>query len=127
MPVAEITADGVLALVDDDAALLHALTFAFETQGYSVSAYANAEAALAAPQLDEWRCVVLDHRLPGMSGLEMLEHMRRRSLRTPAVLITFNPSGATRRRAAVIGVEIVEKPILDDVLLERVRALWHTN
>jgi len=34
---------------------------------------------------------------------------------------------ATRTRAACVGVEIVEKPILDDVLLERVRALWQTG
>lgn len=126
MPVTTFMSAGVLALVDDDAALLHAMTFAFETQGYMVSAYGNAEMALAAPLRSEWRCMVLDHRLPGMSGLDMLEQLRAQRMHVPTVLITSNPSVATRSRAAVIGVEIIEKPILDDVLLERVSALWQT-
>lgn len=117
----------MLALVDDDAALLHALTFAFETRGYRVLAYATAEDALAGRCQCDWRCLVLDHRLPGMSGLDLLEQLRCRQLTTPAVLITSNPSTATRTRAANVGVEIIEKPILDDVLLERVRTLWQTD
>lgn len=117
----------MLALVDDDAALLHALTFAFETRGYPVLAYATAEEALAAHREGEWRCLILDQRLPGMSGLDLLERLRHERLRTPALLITSNPSAATRRRAEKAGAEIIEKPILDDVLLERVRALWQTG
>jgi FixJ family two-component response regulator len=127
MPATSLVGAGVLVLVDDDAALLHALTFAFETQGYAVSAYANAESALAAPRQSEWRCVVLDHRLPGMSGLDMLDRLRAQRIFVPTVLITSNPNVTTRSRAAGMGVEIIEKPILDDVLLERVHALWHTG
>lgn len=124
---AEQHSAAVLALVDDDAALLHALTFAFETRGYEVLPYATAEEALAAEQLPSWRCLILDHRLPGMSGLDLLERLRVRRIETPALLITSNPTAATRTRAARIGVEIVEKPILDDVLLERVGMLWQTG
>lgn len=118
---------GVLALVDDDAPLLHALTFAFETRGYAVNAFANAELALASPRHGEWRCLILDQRLPGMSGLDLLVRLRAALVTTPAVLITSNPSERTRTQAAEAGVEIVEKPILDDVLVERVAALWQTE
>jgi FixJ family two-component response regulator len=113
-----------LALVDDDAALRHALAFSFETQGFAVAAFADAETALADPGLGEWRCVILDQRLPGMSGLDLLERLRAMALATPALLITSNPTRQTRSRAAKVGVEIVEKPLLDDVLVERVLALW---
>ena len=127
MPARSVNGADVLALVDDDAALLHALTFAFETRGYSVSAYANAEAALASAGQSAWRCMVLDHRLPGMSGLDLLERLRAQKMFVPSVIITSNPSFATRARAVGMGVEIIEKPILDDVLLEHVGALWHTG
>ena len=62
-------------LVDDDADLRAALTFVFETEGYDVHAFASAEAAL---QSDESHvaCLVLDQRLPGLSGLDLLERLR---------------------------------------------------
>jgi two-component system, LuxR family, response regulator FixJ len=114
----------VLALVDDDTALLHAMAFSFETQGFRVAAFADAESALSARGMALWRCLVLDYRLPGMSGLDFLERLNERRLRPPALLITSTPSRVTRARAAGVGVEIVEKPLLDDVLVERVRQLW---
>lgn len=114
----------VLALVDDDAALRQALSFAFETHGFAVSAFADAEAALAADNSAAWRCMVLDYQLPGLSGLELLDRLRAAGVRAPAVLITTQPSFSTRARALLAGVEIVEKPLLDDALMSKVSRHW---
>jgi FixJ family two-component response regulator len=110
----------VLVLVDDDAAVLGSLTFAFETEGFAVRPFRNAEALLASAPAD-CACYVLDQRLPGMSGLDLLERLRARGDGAPAVLITTHPSRETRGRALAAGVEIVEKPLLGETLARHVR------
>lgn len=111
-----------LVLVDDDPALLHALGFAFETEGYEVRAFADAEALLASPEAHRGPvCFVFDQRLPGMSGLALLAELRAKNVTAPAILITSNPPPAVRREARAAGVDIVEKPLLDGVLAARIR------
>ncbi len=104
-----------VVIVDDDAALLAALRFAFETEGLLVAAYPSGEAMLEQGD-GAAACYVLDYKLPGMSGLDLLERLRARGHAAPAVLITTNPSAATRARANRAGVTIVEKPLLGDTL-----------
>lgn len=111
-------ADTVL-LVDDDADLRAALTFAFETQGYAVHAFANAEAALESDEADA-TCMVLDQRLPGLSGLDLLERLRAMGQRAPAILITTRPTPEERRRANAASAQILEKPLLGDELAKLV-------
>lgn len=121
---ADVGGDPILAVVDDDAAVRGALTFSFETKGYEVEAFADAESALRAAEGRPWRCLILDQRLPGMSGLDLLDALRSRHVNAPAVLITTHPSAATRARAAAAGVAIVEKPLLDEALSQAVKRLW---
>lgn len=111
-----------VVIVDDDAALLEALTFALEAEGLSVAAYADAPSALAAP-LAKHGCLVLDQKLPGITGLELLERFRARGETAPALLITTHPSADTRARAHAAGVEIMEKPLLGDALARKVLEL----
>jgi FixJ family two-component response regulator len=64
---------------------------------------------------------VLDQKLPGMSGLALLAALRAQNVVAPAILITSNPPVAVRREAQAAGIEIVEKPLLDGVLANKVR------
>lgn len=111
----------ILALVDDDAAVRHALSFAFETAGISVATFSDGESALAASDQQTWRCLVLDERLPGVSGLSLLHQLRSAGVTAPSFLITSHPSQDTRERAVAAGIEIIEKPLLDNQLLTKVR------
>lgn len=104
-----------VVIVDDDAALLAAMRFAFEAEGLFVATYPSGEAMLAQDG-GPAACYVLDLRLPGMSGLDLLDRLRARGHLAPAALITSNPAKATRVRAAAAGVTIVEKPLLGDML-----------
>lgn len=122
-PMKPPTSHPVLAIVDDDPAVRHALSFAFDTAGVSVASFSTAEAALRATGAEFWRCLVLDQNLPGASGLELLDRLRARGIAARAILITTNPSRDTREKAHAAGVEIVEKPLLGDRLVERVNAL----
>ncbi len=126
MPKSNIEYDGsqFVILVEDDPALRNALTFAFETEGYGVRAYADAEALLAAPFEVGRLCLVIDEKLPGLCGLDLLSRLRDAGVTTPAILITTRPAAITRRRAAAAGVEIVEKPLLGGALARMVCAAF---
>ena len=108
-------------LVDDDPAVTHAIQFSFDLEGLDVRSFRDGESLLAADDLPEAGCLILDHNLPGMDGLALLERLRAAGVRLPAILITTNPRAALRNRAAAAGVPIIEKPLLTDALLTTVR------
>lgn len=109
-------------LVDDDPAVRSALIFAFSFDDFEVEAFDSAEALLAAGVTDA-DCLVIDYRLPGLDGFHLIEQLRQRGLSTPAVLITTQPKPATKARAALLGVALIEKPLLTDELVEAIRGL----
>lgn len=118
----------VVVLVDDDPAVAHAVQFSFDLEGLDVRNFRDAETLLASGSLPENGCLVLDYHLPGADGLELLERLRVKGVRMPAVLITTNPRANLRARAAAAGVPIIEKPLLTDALLTAVRsALTHAG
>jgi two-component system, LuxR family, response regulator FixJ len=110
-----------ILLVEDDPAVVNALTFSLELEGFDVCAYADGEALLASTPLPSRGCLVLDYNLPGMDGLDLLERLRAAHVNLPAILITTNPRRALRAQAAIAGVEIIEKPLLTDALRDSVR------
>lgn len=111
-----------VVLVEDDASLLRALTFALEAEGLTVRSYrAAGEALLAAPAPAD--CLVIDFRLPDLDGLSLIAALRERGVRSPAILTTTNPDERTRRAAALAGVSIVEKPLLTGELRSRIGEL----
>lgn len=111
-----------VVLVDDDPALLQALAFAFEAEGYAVASYPSGEALLAQmPSMTG--CFIIDQNLPGLAGIDLIERLRAEGELAPALLITSHPRRALRARAAGAGVEIVEKPLLGDALTQRVERL----
>ena len=112
-----------ILLVDDDDLLRRSLAFNLEKAGYRVSTAANAEDALALAQRDAPDLVVLDIGLPGMDGLEALQHLRT-AAGVPVIFLT------ARRREfdQVLGLELgaddyVTKPFDFDVLAARVKAV----
>ena len=111
-----------LVVVDDDPHVLGALRFAFETEGYEVRTCGSGEELLACPPSEPHTCLIVDERLPGISGLEAISQLRSLGIRAPAILITTHPSLPVRLRAATAKVEIVEKPLLDATLGQKVRA-----
>lgn len=103
----------LVLLVEGDASLRSALTFSLRIEGYRVEVCESGEALLLRRPPVRPACLVVDERLSGISGLDALAILRGRRIKLPAVLITTQPSAAARRRAAVIDVRIVEKPLLD--------------
>jgi two-component system, LuxR family, response regulator FixJ len=110
----------IVVVVDDDPAVCSSLKFSLELEGFSVRAYGSAGEFLKAGMNDA-DCLVVDQRMPAMSGMELIAKLRAQNISTPAVLIVSQPNAAVSARAAKIGVPIVEKPFLGNALLEKIR------
>lgn len=109
-------------MVDDDPAVRASLKFALELEGYSVRTHASGAELLKDGNLAAAACVILDYRMPDMDGLAVLSELAGRSVKVPVILITAPVSEALRRRAAQQGVfSLLEKPLLDNVLVRNVR------
>jgi two-component system, LuxR family, response regulator FixJ len=112
----------VVVIVDDDPAIRNSLAFSLRTEGIAVLAYASGAELLNELPASGTGCLVIDYKLPGMNGLDLLAELRRRQIATPAILITTHPSAAVRERAATSGTALIEKPLLGDALFAEIRA-----
>jgi FixJ family two-component response regulator len=112
----------IIFVVDDDPAVCSSLKFALELEGYHVRSCANAASLLDDPDARRSQCLVIDLKLPGMDGLELLKELRQRGVTAPAILITSAPSRRTQERAARKGIQIIEKPLLGNALSDTIRS-----
>jgi two-component system response regulator FixJ len=111
----------LIAVVDDDPAVCGSLKFSLELEGFMVRVYASGTELLNASDFAEYSCLIVDQRMPEMSGMELITRLRERHVLTPAVLIVSHPNAALSARAAKAQVPIVEKPFLGNALLDCIR------
>jgi RNA polymerase sigma factor (sigma-70 family) len=110
-------------IVDDDAGVRDSLAMLLELKGFQTRKFAAAEDFLEEYRPEMPGCVVLDLRMPGMSGLELQAELARRGLRVPVIVVTAHGDVATTRTALKEGaVDFIEKPIDDEALLVAVEA-----
>jgi len=113
--------DLLVSIVDDDD-FREALRALFRSAGLRVATFACAEESLSSSQVHATACVVLDLRMPGMSGVELQEHLVEEGHCIPTVLITGHGTEDARARAFAAGaVAFLLKPF-DGGLLVAVKA-----
>src|SRR5262249_39024413 len=114
-----------ILVVEDDAALRVAMRLVLQDAGYGVETSATGRAALAAISTKQWDVVLLDLRLPGISGLDVLRAAKRLSPLTPVIMITGYGSKTSVVDAMNEGAfAYLEKPVDGEDLLRTVsRAL----
>ena len=105
-------------IVDDDDAIRDSLAFLLEASGISVEAYATAADFLERYRINERACLVLDIRMPGMSGMELQDVLIERGIRLPLIFITGHGDVPMAVEALKKGaVDFIEKPFNDNALL----------
>lgn len=112
-------------IVDDDASVRRVLSQLFELEQLPARVFSSAEDFLAQVGPEQAGCLLLDVRMPGVSGLELQEGLRTRGIELPIIFMTAYADVATSVRAMKAGAfDFVEKPFNDQLLLEAVhRAL----
>jgi two-component system, LuxR family, response regulator FixJ len=108
----------IVCIVDDDEAIRDSLRLLIESYGMAVREYASATAYLNDMPPSGSACLLLDLHMPGMSGLELLELLRRRRIDTPVILITGRNEPILSDRIERAGVlALLHKPVGDDDLM----------
>lgn len=120
---AAIRKSNVVAVVDGDPAVRNSLKFSLETEGWKVCVYARAQELLDTVDAHLLHCIVIEYRLQDMMGLDLVDQLRSRNFGIPAILLASHPNRQIRQQAAQRGVTIVEKPLVGNLLTERLREL----
>jgi FixJ family two-component response regulator len=113
----------LLSVVDDDEMLRESLPDLLREFGFAARAFSSGLEFLASDYVDETRCLILDVAMPGMSGLDLQEELRRRGQAIPIIFITGQKDEDIRKQAFRQGaVKFLYKPFSDSALLDAVNA-----
>jgi len=112
----------VVSIVDDDESLRRSVRNLLTSVGFHVETFESAEAFLRSAQRGQTGCVVLDLRMPGMSGWDLLGHLAATGSRIPVIILTAHGDDEARRRTLEAGaVAYLGKPFHGEALLDAVR------
>jgi len=113
--------DALLFVVDDDAAMRRSLAYLFESAGWRVASFESAHDFLDRYDGHVPGCLVLDVRMPLMSGLELQQTLKDHGVRLPVIFLTGHGDLAMAVQAMKTGAcDFLEKPCKDQVLLDAV-------
>src|SRR6478735_5905801 len=116
--MASATPAPLVYVVDDDSDVLGSLQFLLETEGFDVRTFRNAAALLNGSVVGEADCLVIDYKMPAMSGIELANRLR--NLNTPIILITGYPDEKIEEKAAAAGIRhVLLKPYIEENLVGR--------
>jgi FixJ family two-component response regulator len=114
--------EAIVFIVDDDASVRDSLRWLIESVQLNVECYATAQEFLDGYQGQQTGCVVLDVRMPGISGLDLQEELRQQGFILPVIIITGHADVPMAVRAFKSGVfDFIEKPFNDQRLIDRIQ------
>lgn len=115
-------------VVDDDPAMRDSLRWLLESVDFNVQVFESATEFLAEYKGERPSCLVLDVRMPGMSGLDLQDELVRRDVTIPMIMISAHGDVPVAVRALRAGaIDFIEKPFSDQLLLDRVRQALHND
>ncbi len=117
-----MSSEPTVFVVDDDQAIRSSLKWLIESVDLNVAVYETADEFMRDYYPGRAGCLLLDVRMPGMSGLELQEHLVQRQINIPVIIITGHGDVPMAVRAMKAGaVDFIEKPFNDELLLESIR------
>src|ERR1700690_571883 len=111
----------LVSVVDDDESIRESLPDLLREFGFAARAFSSAQEFLSTDDLDRTSCLILDVAMPGMSGLDLQQELKRRGEEIPIVFITGQKEEDIRKQALRQGaVRLLQKPFSDTALLDAV-------
>lgn len=118
----------LVSIVDDDESVRESLPDLVRELGFAAQSFSSAGEFLASDCLSETECLILDIMMPGMSGPELQEELKRRRRPIPVVFITAQTSETLRAQMLAQGaVECLIKPFSDTALLDALNSAFRAN
>ncbi len=116
-----MSAAPVISIVDDDDSLRNSLNNLLRSVGFRTRTFASGEEFLSSNQLHDTDCLILDVRMPGMSGLDLQRHIMAANSRVPIVFITSHGDDDAQARAMQAGAAaFLYKPCREETLFEAI-------
>jgi FixJ family two-component response regulator len=108
----------IIAIVDDDPSVREGALDLLHSMGFVAETFASADAFLNSGLVDGFACLLTDMRMPGMSGLDLHDHLAASGKDIPTILVTAFPNPVDRARAIRSGVRCyLPKPFDEDDLI----------
>ena len=118
----------IVHVVDDDEAMRDSMAFLLRAENFQVQTYADAADFLTALPQIKVGCVVTDVRMPGMSGIELLQRLRELKVSLPVIVVSGHGDVPLAVEAMKTGaLDFIEKPFDDEVFLRAVRMALSTH
>ncbi|MGD2215292.1 MAG: response regulator transcription factor [Gemmatimonadales bacterium] len=122
------TSKPTVFVVDDDPGVLDSLAFLLQSVGLEAAAYTSANVFLRDYDPEKPGCLVLDVRMPGMSGLELQERLEARGSILPIIFLTAHGDVPMAVKALKAGaVDFVQKPFRDQELIDKIQYALEEN
>jgi len=113
-----VSAPPLVCIIDDDDSLRAALVGLVRSVGYEARGFASAEAFLQSGAIGTCACVVTDIQMPGMSGVELKEHLSAQQIDLPVIMITGRPDPSLEGKARAAGAAgFMKKPFEASALI----------
>jgi FixJ family two-component response regulator len=111
----------LLSVVDDDESVRESLPDLLREFGFDARAFSSAPEFLSSDYVGATRCLILDVAMPGMTGLDLQQELKRRGQEIPIIFITAQKEEGIRKRAFKEGaVEFLYKPFSDTAVLDAI-------
>jgi FixJ family two-component response regulator len=114
---------GKISVVDDDESVRESLQGLLKSVGFGVSSFNSAEAFLESESIPSTECLILDLRMPGMSGIDLQRELMGRDLRIPIIFVTAHYDATIRSQVLAEGaLACLRKPFAEKELLDAVES-----
>src|SRR5262245_57024300 len=113
----------VIGIVDDDESVRMAIRNLLRSHGFQVETFGSAEDLLGSAQLDDIACLIVDLRLPGMSGVDLQRQLLAAKRDLPLIFLSGHDDPVARRHALTAGaLAFLRKPFSEKALIDAIRS-----
>jgi FixJ family two-component response regulator len=108
-------------VIDDDGSVRRAFQLLFQSADFDVRAFCSAEEFLDGESLSDDSCIILDMRMPGMTGMDLQKKLISRKIRIPVIVVSAYDDAGTRDLARELGAAaFFRKPVVDQALIDTI-------